>query len=437
VTGKAASAGSAVGSASALEQVSEQGSRVRKHKYLRDVRSFMVPMIIAILAGGLIYAVFFISAGRSDWKNFGIAVVAISFIPIMSAFVLSAVRRNAYPVVSALSVTVILALFTVTFVSAIRLPVSYSGFASALPLVVLLMAGANVKFSRAVQDRFAIAAFPGAEKLQSLLPGRPPIVTSADQEIDDVEYLLIDPAHHHTREWLGFLERCYLSNIQVLPWTRTIEVQLGRVDLESFEISHISYSPTQLAYARVKRFLDIAAVILSLPITLPLAACVAIYIYLRDGGPVIFIQDRRGLGKSIFRMYKFRTMYKEAGSAPTKKNDQRIIPGCGLIRRGRLDELPQLLNILRGDMSLIGPRPSAEYLAKTTEAAEPKAALRTLVLPGITGWAQVTAGYAETTEEEIDKLAYDLYYIKYISFDMDVEIIFRTVRTVLSGHGAR
>ncbi|MBU2366806.1 MAG: sugar transferase [Alphaproteobacteria bacterium] len=397
----------------------------------------MMPVITAILGGSLIYAVFFMSAGRSDWKNFGFALAMTASIPVVSALVLTAARRNAYPVVSALSVTIILALFAITLLSAIRLPLSYSGFAGVLPFIVLVMAYANVKFHRAVQDRFAIAAFPGAEQLQAQLPGRPPIVAHDEDDLGDIEYLMIDPAHHHTREWLTLLERCYLSNIEVLPWTRTIEVQLGRVDVKSFEVSHISYSPTQLAYAKLKRFFDIAAVILSLPITLPLAGCVAAYVFLRDGGPVIFIQDRRGLGKVVFRMYKFRTMYKDAGAAPTKKNDQRIIPGCGLIRRARLDELPQLLNILRGDMSLIGPRPAAEYLARMTETAEPKSALRSLVLPGITGWAQVTSGYAATTEEELDKLAYDLYYIKYLSFDLDVQILFRTIRTVLSGHGAR
>ncbi len=426
-----------MGGTSALDQVSEQGSRTRKHKYLRDIGAFMLPVLLAILGSGLIYGVFFITAGRSDWRNFGVTVAMIAIIPVVSALVLSAARRNAYPVVSALSVTIIVALFVISFLSAIRLPLSYSGFASVLPYVILLMAYANVKFSRSVQDKFAIAAFPGAEQLQTQLPGRPPIISSAEDDLGDIEFLLIDPAHHHTHDWLVLLERCYLSNIEVLPWTRAIEVQLGRVDVKSFQISHISYSPTQLAYARFKRFLDIAAVILSLPVTLPLAGCVAAYIYLRDGGPVIFIQDRRGLGKAVFRMYKFRTMYNDAEGAPTTVNDRRIIPGCGLIRLARLDELPQLLNILRGDMSLIGPRPAAEYLAQTTEAAEPKAAIRSLVLPGITGWAQVTSGYAATTEEEIEKLAYDLYYIKHLSFDLDVQILFRTIKTVLSGHGAR
>ena len=108
-----------------------------------------------------------------------------------------------------------------------------------------------------------------------------------------------------------------------------------------------------------------------------------------------------------------------------------------MLRKLRLDELPQLFNILRGDMSLIGPRPVAEYVAKSSERVEPKYALRSLVLPGITGWAQVTSGYAATTEEEIEKLSYDLYYIKNLSFDLDLIVLFKTIRTVLFGSGAR
>jgi len=437
VARKAAATDLAVRNVSALDHVSGQGSRARKHKFLRDIRAFVLPVVAAIVGSGILYSVFFSSGGRTDWLNLGIAIAALAIIPMTSALALSVFRRHAYPVVAALSVTVILASFTLSFLSALRLPISYTGFISVQPLVALLMGYANVKFHRAAQDRFAIAAFDGAKKIQDLLPGHPPIFTNSEGNLGDIEYMLIDPAHHHTREWLDFLERCYLSNIDVLPWTRAVEIQLGRVDVKSFEISHISYSPTQLGYARLKRFFDIAVVIATLPITLLLAVCVAGYIYLRDGGPVIFVQHRRGLGKAVFRMYKFRTMYKGVGGGSTVQNDKRIIPGCRFIRRTRLDELPQLFNVLRGDMSLIGPRPAAEYIARATERAEPKTALRSLVLPGITGWAQVASGYAATTEEEIEKLAYDLYYIKCLSFDLDLQILFRSVKTVLLGSGAR
>ena len=222
-----------------------------------------------------------------------------------------------------------------------------------------------------------------------------------------------------------------------MPWTRYLEIRHGRLDIDSFDISHLNYSPSQLLYARFKRGLDIFAVIVSLPLTIPIAVFVALFLYFLDGNPVIFVQIRRGFGGNRFRMYKFRTMYKGTAGGSTTIADARIMPGCRLIRKLRFDELPQLLNILRGDMSLIGPRPVAEYVARASERVEPKYALRSLVLPGITGWAQVTSGYAATTDEELEKLSYDLYYIKHLSFDLDLLVLFKTVRTVLFGAGAR
>lgn len=130
-------------------------------------------------------------------------------------------------------------------------------------------------------------------------------------------------------------------------------------------------------------------------------------------------------------------MYHGRQGGATRTNDDRIIKGCRVLRRLRLDELPQLINIWRGEMSLVGPRPVAEYVAQASEAEEPKFIHRTMVLPGITGWAQVNSGYAGTTQEEINKLSYDLYYIKHLSFDLDVLIILSTISTVLFGRGAR
>ena len=152
---------------------------------------------------------------------------------------------------------------------------------------------------------------------------------------------------------------------------------------------------------------------------------------------MLFVQVRRGYGGRRFRMYKFRTMYKGTSGGSTSVGDRRIIPGFRLVRKLRFDELPQIYNILKGDMSLIGPRPVAEYVSRSSEAVEPKYALRSLVLPGITGWAQVTSGYAGTTSEEIEKLSYDLYYIKHLSLDLDLLVLFKTFKTVMFGFGAR
>src|SRR5690606_24639301 len=224
---------------------------------------------------------------------------------------------------------------------------------------------------------------------------------------------------------------------EIMPWTRFIEIRHGRVHVPAFELSDLAYTPSQLLYARAKRLLDVSFVLVTLPLTLPIAAFAASYIWLRDGGSVVFVQHRRGFGGRVFRMYKLRTMFKGTAGGSTIPGDARIIPGCHLLRKLRIDEIPQLYNILIGDMSLIGPRPVAEYVARSTARQEEKYFLRNLVLPGITGWAQVTSGYAATTEEELEKLAFDLYYIKHLSFDLDLQILFKTVKTVLFGTGAR
>jgi lipopolysaccharide/colanic/teichoic acid biosynthesis glycosyltransferase len=130
-------------------------------------------------------------------------------------------------------------------------------------------------------------------------------------------------------------------------------------------------------------------------------------------------------------------MHQGSDGESTVLRDSRIFFGGRFLRRLRLDELPQLYNVLIGDMSVIGPRPVSDFVATQCEAVEPKFSQRFLVLPGITGWAQVNSGYASTLEEEMHKLSFDLYYVKHQSFDLDVQILFRTVTTLIFGSGAR
>ena len=420
-----------------LSFVTAQGAQTRKHKYFKDVQAFTMPVLFAILLQSLVYAVI---VGRDSFPNWGAAAIvclSLGLVPLFTAFTLSAFRRHEAPILSALAVTLVLFSFAVSFTSALRLHQSYLGLLLALPVPLAIMAFANVRFHRGVSGRVAILAFNGIEELIPTIGQEVVVVSDPKANVTEFDTILIDPHHHYTAEWADLLAGCYLGGTVMFPWTRYLEIRRGRVDVGSFDVTHLNYSPSQMLYARAKRLLDVAAVVLTLPATVPLAALTALYIFARDGAPVLFVQHRRGFGGRVFRMYKFRTMYKGTGGGSTTHGDKRIIPGCHLLRRLRLDELPQLYNILIGDMSLIGPRPVAEYVARSSINFEEKYALRNLVLPGITGWAQVTSGYAATTEEEIEKLAFDLYYIKHLSFDLDLQILFKTVRTVLFGAGAR
>jgi lipopolysaccharide/colanic/teichoic acid biosynthesis glycosyltransferase len=172
---------------------------------------------------------------------------------------------------------------------------------------------------------------------------------------------------------------------------------------------------------------------------------VAIAIRWDSPGPILFRQRRVGYGGSSFLVFKFRTMHNggnghdedERTSAITNHADPRVTRLGRLLRRSRIDELPQLLNILRGEMSWIGPRPEAEVLSKWYESELPFYRYRHIVKPGITGWAQVNQGHVAEVNDVLWKLQYDFYYIKNFSPWLDLLIVFKTLRTVLTGFGSR
>ncbi len=189
-----------------------------------------------------------------------------------------------------------------------------------------------------------------------------------------------------------------------------------------------------------KRTLDIVLSIVGLVLALPLMGLVAAAVYLESGAPVLFLQTRVGLNGRHFQILKFRSMRTEpvgtAGSWTTD-GDPRITRVGRFIRKFRLDELPQLINVLRGDMSLVGPRPEQPNLAEMLGQRIPYYEQRHFLRPGLTGWAQVKYGYGGTVTENKVKLEHDLFYIKHLSIPLDLAIIFETVKVLLSGRGAK
>ena len=188
---------------------------------------------------------------------------------------------------------------------------------------------------------------------------------------------------------------------------------------------------------RLKRLTDLTASLIALTLSAPLMLLTAILVRVSSRGPVLFRQERLGRDSVPFTLLKFRTMYEDAeaktGPVWATEDDPRITPIGRWLRKFRLDELPQLLNVLRGEMSLVGPRPEREVFIKKLSEKIPFYAERLLVPPGITGWAQVMAPYAASIEDSRRKLQYDLYYIKHMSFFLDVYIFIKTVKTMLFG----
>jgi lipopolysaccharide/colanic/teichoic acid biosynthesis glycosyltransferase len=423
-------------SAQGLYHFSAVGPRLRKHRYWREVRSFLGIASLAAILQSVAYVLVMVRANRSDWHNIGAAVLVMSTVPFITGALLSAFRRNESPITTAVLVSLSIFSMAVSALSAMRVPVSYAGFLWCAAIVGAMAAYGNIRYNgQKNASHVAVAPFPGFRTEDGIADLR--AIERPESLLSGVETLLIDPVYHHSEPWSGLLARCYLEGVEVTAWHQFVERRLGRLNVGAFDLSHLVYTPSQLIYSRLKRVFDTLFVLVTLPVSLPLSAFVALYIYFRDGNPIIFVQIRRGYGGRRFRMYKFRTMYKKSSLGSAMPNDGRIIRGCAFLRRYRLDELPQLINVLRGEMSLIGPRPVAEDVARRTERAEPKYSFRSLVLPGLTGWAQVTSGYATSTEEEVHKLSHDLYYIKHLSFDLDLLILFKTLRTVIMGAGAR
>jgi lipopolysaccharide/colanic/teichoic acid biosynthesis glycosyltransferase len=413
-----------------------QGASLRRHRFWFDLRIMAVPVALAAFVQAAIYAIVLARAGWQDWSNYAVTVAVLALVPFISGILLSSMRQQEFPITSAAIVTGIVHVFAVAALSAFRIPLSYFGLLLIAPGTMLIMVGANVRFRRASFERVAILSFPGAEELRKKLGRNTRIIASPDDDIHNIDRVLIDTVHH-ALEWSRFLTRLHMVGIEVTPWLKYLETRLRRVDVAHFDIGHISFSLSQIYYVKAKRAVDVIAVIVSAPLALCFGVLIGAYIYVLDGGPIIFQQQRRAYGGGSFTIFKFRTMYKGSGDQAVQARDSRILPGCRLLRQLRLDELPQLYNIIRGEMSWIGPRPVSVAIAEICELMTPQYSHRHLVLPGLTGWAQVSHGYASTPDEEIQKLAYDLFYIKEISFDLDLLILIKTVGILLTRNGAR
>lgn len=239
-----------------------------------------------------------------------------------------------------------------------------------------------------------------------------------------------------------FLSSTDVAGYTIRPFTRVYEEHTGRVPLvhlaEGWEISAPLLDVVQ--WLPGKRIFDIVFTVATTPIWVPLGLLTAVYVKLVDPGFAIFKQPRVGLGGEVFTMYKFRTMYlnaEEMGPRFAEIGDPRFIRGGGFLRKSRLDEIPQLWNVLKGEMSLVGPRAEQVPFVEEFQREIPFYGQRHMVRPGLTGWAQVNYGYADDEADTIEKLTYDLYYIKHMSPVLDLRIFWKSIWTVLTGAGAR
>lgn len=240
-------------------------------------------------------------------------------------------------------------------------------------------------------------------------------------------------------QWEKFLARCALSHVPVYHVRQIYEAHTGRVKIEHLSENVFGSLLPPLLYVRFKRVVDTLAALLLLPVVLPMFAILALLIRLDSPGSPFFVQERMGYRGRVFKMYKFRSMFLDCQGTGYAQGvcDPRITRLGRWMRKYRIDELPQILNVLKGEMSFIGPRPESVQLSESYEYEVPFFSYRHVVRPGISGWAQVNQGYAAEVGEMNIKLQYDFYYIKHFSLWLDILIVFKTIKTIVTGFGAR
>ena len=266
--------------------------------------------------------------------------------------------------------------------------------------------------------------------------GRPP-----DDPVPLGVTVVVDLRAVLSDEMAQFVSSSNLAGYLVRPLVEVYEEHTGRLPMvhlaEGWEISR---PVARSGYAPVKRAIDIVAVVLTAPFWLALGAIVWVIVKFGSPGPVIYSQQRVGRNDKQFTLHKFRTMVdnaEENGPQFAEVDDPRIVPTGKFLRKSRLDEIPQLWNVLRGDLTIVGPRPERVEFVKEFERSIPFYGSRHIIRPGVTGWAQVKYHYADDEAETVEKLTYDLYYVKHSSLSLDLHILGLSIWTVITGAGAR
>ena len=297
-------------------------------------------------------------------------------------------------------------------------------------------------------DVQVVGYYPGASETEICAPEQ--LLLPRSRSLSDTAYALnVDEIIIAVQERRGGalplrdLLDCKLAGVNVLDLASYFERTLGQIRLDSLKVGWLIFGEGfRQGWLRsfVKRAFDIVAASIQLVAALPVMLVTALLIVVEDGFPIFYRQERVGLNGRLFKVIKFRSMRRDAekdGKARWATAHDARTPRVGrIIRKVRIDELPQIVNVLVGDMSLVGPRPERPYFVDKLTRDIPFYAVRHSVKPGVTGWAQVSYHYGASVDDSIQKLQYDLYYVKNHTLFLDIVILFETVGVVLTCRGA-
>ena len=323
-----------------------------------------------------------------------------------------------------------------------RLPYDRLALVSGFAGHILWSYGLYFAVQRYIRHRIAIVPFGGVDRLTEIEKVDWHVMTEAS--LDDAAGCdgLVADFRALPAEWEALLADAAVQGRMVYQVKQLYESLTGRVAIDHLSENSFGSLVPARGYFHLKSLGDLILALLVLPFVVPALGAIALAIKLDSPGPVLFRQRRVGRAGVPFDMLKFRTMAHrtasgDIGEVITSLGDPRVTRVGARLRRSRLDELPQIFNIILGQMSWIGPRPEAEALSTWYTGEIPFYRYRHVVRPGITGWAQVNQGHVATVDEVHAKLQYDFYYVKYFSAWLDILIAFRTIRTMTTGFGSR
>ncbi len=407
----------------------------------RNRYQLLVAVIVGVALPALIVTRFdlsMMSPGGSGLAN----TIAGTFAAVLLGAYLRR-RMTTYP--GAGSIAVVLPAFGAAYGAAVaiffllRLDYSRLDFIASFLFTVAWFGFVGVIEPGIRRPRLLLLPFGKADKLLSFSQADWVVAQAPTQIPHGVTGAVADLRADMPPEWERLLSKAALSGLPVYHWKQVAESLSGTVDIEHISENNLGSLLPSSVYLRFKYIIDVGLAVVTLPLTLPVLALTAVAILICDGRPILFRQTRTGLGGHPFTVFKFRTMVQgaEAGRPFTTQDDPRITRLGHWLRRYRLDELLQIVNIVRGEMSWIGPRPESLPLAQWYESQVAFYSYRHIVRPGITGWAAVHQGNVAEIDAATAKLKYDFYYCKYVSPWLDLMIAAKTVKILLNGFGAR
>ncbi|WP_288016163.1 sugar transferase [Blastomonas sp.] len=413
-------------------------------------QSVLLQILLAICLGVLLPPMVFF--GAHPYRILGIPEVFNSgfgsiFAILTAQFI--APRVTEFPGSNRLSYTLPIFMFSYAVVIAaiVTLRVPYSVVFLSISFTTTIIIEVMFAVMRHRLSKSDVYLVPGGRVGQVLaISDITPVVMTTPALPESARAILVADLHYDLdAERERTIAEATLRGIPVYHYKQVLESLTGQVNIEHMSEYLFGSLLPDLTYARAKRVGDVLISLALLPIlALPLLI-VAVLIRLDSPGPALFLQTRMGYAKKPFKVIKFRTMRVPDPSKPvdatdmamTKHGDSRITKLGSFLRRTRIDELPQIFNVIKGDMSWIGPRPEAIVLSEWYEGELPFYSYRHIVRPGITGWAQINQGHVTDINDITMKLHYDFYYIKNFSYWLDLTITARTVWVILTGFGSK